>query len=66
MVCDFDFCKNMNFTVFTFNLILNFDPVKGILKIRYQLCILMKKVIILRIIEATMEAFGLPFSTSSV
>ena len=40
---------------------LNLDPVKEILKIRCQIYILMKKVIILRQIHVTMKSFYPPF-----
>ena len=47
--------------VFQFSL--NFDPVKEVLKIPYDIYILMKKVIILREIHVTMMSFAPPFST---
>ena len=39
---------------------LNFDPVKEILKIRSHICILMKKVIILRKMHVKMKSFAPP------
>ena len=46
-----------------FQVSLNFDPVKEILKIQCHIYILMKKVIILREIQVTMKTFAPPFST---
>ena len=43
-----------------FQVSLNFDPAKEILKIRFQIYILMKKVIILRKIHAEMKTFTPP------
>ena len=44
-----------------FQVSLNFNPAKEILKMRCQIYILMKKVIILRKIQATMKTFAPPF-----
>ena len=44
-----------------FQVSLNFDPAKEILKIRFQIYILMKKVIILRKTQTTMKTFTPPF-----
>ena len=43
-----------------FSGIINFDPVKEILKIRCHIYILMKKVIILRKIHVKMKSFAPP------
>ena len=47
--------------MFVFQVSLNFDPVKEILKIRCQIYILMMKVIILKKIQVTMKTFAPPF-----
>ena len=44
-----------------FQVSLNFHPVKEILKIRCQVYILMKRVIILKKIQAAMKTFAPPF-----
>ena len=44
-----------------FQVLLNFDPANEILKIRSQIYVLMKKVIILKKIQATMKTFTAPF-----
>ena len=44
---------------------LNFDPVKEILKIRCHICILMKKVIILRKIQVKMKSFASPYKEAA-
>ena len=46
----------------TFQVSLNFDPVRVILKIRCLIYILMKKVIILRKIHVAIKSFAPPFS----
>ena len=46
---------------FIFQVSLNFDPVKEILKIRYQIYILKEKVTILMKIHVTMKPFAPPF-----
>ena len=46
-----------------FQVSLNFDPVKEILKLQCDIYILMNKVIILRKIQVTMKTFAPPFST---
>ena len=45
-----------------FQVSLNFDPVRVILKIRCLIYVLMKKVIILRKIHVTIKSFAAPFS----
>ena len=50
--------------IIIFQVSLNFDPVKKILKMRCHIFILMKKGIILRKMQhVTMNSFALPFST---
>ena len=44
-----------------FQVSLNIDPVKEILKMQCQIYVLMKKPIILRKIHVTMKSFTLPF-----
>ena len=48
---------------YLFQVALNFDPVKKILKIQCCIYILMEKEIILRKIHVTMKSFAPPFST---
>ena len=50
--------------IIIFQVSLNFDPVKKILKMRWHIFILMKKGIILRKMQhVTMNSFAPPFST---
>ena len=61
------FCKNKSMmeiiNMILFQVSLNFDPVKEILKLQCDIYILMNKVIILRKIQVTMKTFAPPFST---
>ena len=70
-VCISDFCKNaipglyilflVDKSNIFFQVSLNFDPAKEILKIQCQISVLIKKVIILRKIQATKRTFAPPF-----
>ena len=55
------FSELLETVLIVFRVLLNFDPVKEILKIRFQIYILMKKVIILRKIQAKRKTFTPPF-----
>ena len=49
------------YNIIFFQILINFDPVKEILKIRCQICISMKKVIILRKTQVSMKTLTSPF-----
>ena len=53
--------KNLSYVMIVFQVSLNFDPAKEILKMRCQIYILMKKKILLRKIQVAMKIFAPPF-----
>ena len=66
--CDYNFIYLLETLciMIVFQVSLNFNPVKEMLKIPFQIYILMKKVIFLRTIQGTIKTFTLSYSAISV